>query len=44
MLQSEARSASFNIPEFYSVVAGCGSKDVLGRGVEEDLSNFPALC
>lgn len=40
--QCEGRLASGDVPQLDRVVTGSGGKDVFGRRVEEDLSNFSA--
>jgi hypothetical protein len=41
MLEGEIRLAGADIPELDREVAGCGCEDILGGGVEENLSNLP---
>lgn len=43
MFEREWRLAGCDIPDLDCKVAGRGGKDILGRGVEQDLSDLSAL-
>jgi hypothetical protein len=42
VLKRELWQASLDVPELYGVVAGRTGEDVLGGGVEEDMTDLPA--
>ena len=41
VLEGQLGLASFDVPELHRVVAGGTGKDALGRGVEQNVSDFP---